>query len=563
MTSTQQQWSSSPTSRRPVDELQWVIQIRESIEQETGEPMNVSVSVFSVPNSLVLSKPEAYIPQLFAVGPYHHWDPHLYEMERYKLATARRTQRKLHGINLQQLVDYFTINEFMIRAYYHRYLEFRGETLAWMMAIDASFLLEFLRCFSSTIEDKSFTKVPSMSHMVDSKKIKLAYNLILKDVVMLENQVPLFLLRKIIHFQFSSEEEADAELSNMLIGFVKEISPFKVSEESSPKDVLGHAHLLELLYYVIVPRINEHQDSTKEIIDNDQSGKADMCDSDKKSNGCVNNFFGVVWSSVAKKKGLTYNFVKKVLIGKPIKFLIKGPWSIISKLPVVSVFKGSIESMFCGKSVEKEKDDDDSTSHNKPPLVEEILVPSVKELVRAGVKFARTNQDITSIRFDAKTGIFYLPEVTLDCNTEVLLRNLVTYESSVVSEHLVFTRYTELINGIIDTEEDVKILRECKVIRNRMKSDAEVADLWNEMRRSVRLTKVAFIDKALEDVNKYYGRSSNVKMNKFMETYVLGSWKMLTLLAAMFLLFLSCVEAFCSVYTCRSHLLSYAGVNGN
>lgn len=124
MTSTQQQWSSSPTSRRPVDELQWVIQIRESIEQETGEPINVSVSVFSVPNSLVLSKPEAYIPQLFAVGPYHHWDPHLYEMERYKLATARRTQRKLHGINLRQLVDYFTINEFMIRAYYHRFVYF-------------------------------------------------------------------------------------------------------------------------------------------------------------------------------------------------------------------------------------------------------------------------------------------------------------------------------------------------------------------------------------------------------------------------------------------------------
>ncbi|KAM0943474.1 hypothetical protein DsansV1_C13g0122561 [Dioscorea sansibarensis] len=554
MTSTKREWSSSPTNRRPMDELQWVIQIRESIEEESKEPINIPVPVFSVPKTLVSSKPEAYIPQLFAIGPYHHWDTHLYEMERYKLATARRTQRKLHGIKLQQLVDNFTV---------HEYLEFKGETLAWIMAIDASFLLEFLLCYSGRTEDKSFNKVPSMSHMVDSKKIKLAYNLILKDVVMLENQVPLFLLKKIIHFQYSSEEEADAELSKMLIGFAKEISPFKVSEESSCKDVLRHAHLLELLYFIIVPRINEPQEAMKEITDNDQRDKADMCDSDKNNNGCANNFFSLVWNSVAKKKGGTCRFVKKVLIGKPIKFIIKGPWSIISKLPMVSVFKGPVESMFCGKSVEKDKNDDDPTSHNKPPLVEEISVPSVEELVRAGVKFAHTNQGITSIRFDAKTGIFYLPEVTIDCNSEVLLRNLVAYESSVVSEHLVFTRYTELINGIIDTEEDVRILRECKVIRNRMKSDREVADLWNEMRRSVRLTKVEFIDKALEDVNKYYGKSFNVKMNKFMETYVLGSWKMLTLLAAMFLLFLTCVEAFCSVYTCKSHLLSSAGISGN
>ncbi|KAK9923035.1 hypothetical protein M0R45_031470 [Rubus argutus] len=48
----------------------------------------------------------------------------------------------------------------------------------------------------------------------------------------------------------------------------------------------------------------------------------------------------------------------------------------------------------------------------------------------------------------------------LDGNTEVVLRNLVAYEASTVSGPLVLARYTELMNGIIDTKEDVKLLRE-------------------------------------------------------------------------------------------------------
>ncbi|KAJ8536188.1 hypothetical protein K7X08_034589 [Anisodus acutangulus] len=60
------------------------------------------------------------------------------------------------------------------------------------------------------------------------------------------------------------------------------------------------------------------------------------------------------------------------------------------------------------------------------------------------------------------------------------------------------------MNGIIDTAEDVALLRERGIVLNRLKSDDEVANLWNSMSKSVKLTKVQLLDKVIEDVNKFY-----------------------------------------------------------
>lgn len=36
--------------------------------------------------------PDSYAPQQVAIGPYHYWRQELYEMERYKIASAKRFQ---------------------------------------------------------------------------------------------------------------------------------------------------------------------------------------------------------------------------------------------------------------------------------------------------------------------------------------------------------------------------------------------------------------------------------------------------------------------------------------
>nr|KYP34179.1 Putative UPF0481 protein At3g02645 family [Cajanus cajan] len=450
---------SNDHSKSTFDELRWVINIRKTLEEELEEDGEFSVSIFSVPKLLMASDPDSYVPQLVAIGPYHYWRPELYEMQRYKIAAAKRFQKRLQSCKLENLVDQLTKLEQRARACYHKFLDFNGETLVWMMTVDASFLLEILQVYAVQEGGKVPGVSSSMSHLVDYSGKKSAHNAILRDIVMLENQIPLFVLRKMLEFRFSSLEAADDMLSLMFIGLFQEISPFKLMEEYP---------------------------NTK--------------------------------------------------VSQRLK-----------------VLKQPVENFFFSQEKGDEKEGGGSSSNNlmnKPPSVEEITIPSVTELMSSGVRFVPTKGTISNISFDAKTCTLYLPTIGLDVNSEVFLRNLVAYEASVASGPLVIARYTELMNGIIDSEEDAKVLREKGIILNQLKSDKEVANLWNGMSKSLRLSRVPLLDKVIEDVNKYYNGKMKVKIWKFMKVYIFSSWQFLTFLAAICLLLLMALQAFCSVYTC-------------
>ncbi|KAM0918476.1 hypothetical protein ACQ4PT_008995 [Festuca glaucescens] len=224
---------------------------------------------------------------------------------------------------------------------------------------------------------------------------------------------------------------------------------------------------------------------------------------------------------------------------------------MLTVVPGISGIKHPVESYFISGTDGRYTMSSSTAGHlSRPPLIEEIMVPSVSELVNAGIQIAATTGDLSTICFDCKTATLHLPAVTVDSNTEVMVRNLVAYESSAASGPLVLTRYTELMNGIIDADEDVALLRQRGVLLNRMKSDGEVTKLWNGMSRSVRLTKVPAMDKAVEELNRYYNGRWRVKTKRFMRKYVFSSWQLLTFLAAIMMLMLTTLQAFCSVYTC-------------
>lgn len=545
----------SSKSDSKFDELRWVIQIRRTLEEELEDDYEVPVSIFNVPKGLLVSDPDSYTPQEVALGPYHHWRPELYEMERYKLAAAKRTHKQLQSLKFKNLVDQLIQLEQRIRACYHKYLDFNGETLAWMMAIDASFLLEFLQIYAIK-EGRVLSRVSSrMSHLVDYAGRKSAHNAILRDMVMLENQIPLFVLRKMLEFQFSSLESAEDMLLSMLIGLCKELSPFKMMEECLPKPKIQAsecAHLLDFLYDMIVPKLEEPCEILIEVEDHNE-GMQGKEESPANNSSYVKQLFDEIWNLLSKLNIGPIRLIKKIILSRPVKVILKLPWTILSNLPGFAILKQPVEYLFFSQSQDKEEvkpENETSNNISKPPLIEEITIPSVSDLSKSGVHFSPTNGSISTIAFDAKTITFYLPTIGLDVSTEVILRNLVAYEASNASGPLVFTRYTELMNGIIDTEEDVKLLRERGILLNRLKSDEEVANLWNGMSKSIKLTKVPFLDKVIEDVNKYYNGRWKVKVGKFMKVYVFGSWQFLTLLAAIMLLLLMTLQAFCSVYSC-------------
>ncbi|GMN45483.1 hypothetical protein TIFTF001_014672 [Ficus carica] len=343
---------------------------------------------------------------------------------------------------------------------------------------------------------------------------------------LLENQIPLFLIRELfafIHFYNNDHDDHhdhdnknhDEVLAKMLFGFCQDLSPFKFVDIQNLKAeqescLLGKSHLLELLYSVVVPKTLM---PSEEIIEQNKAKDDDDKENDD-DDGNNKNDTNITHGSTSAVN----NFITSA-----------------------DNLAEEIESIFL------EAPSDDS------PLIEEISIPSVSELSKIGVKFIpESTGGLTAIKFDKACGKFHLPVVHLDDNSAVVLRNLVAYEASAVvaEEGVAFTRYTELMNGIIDTEEDARVLREAGVVVNRLKSDKEVAALWNGMTRSVRMTRVRVLDKAIEEVNKYYWGSWRVRVKVAMKKYVFGSWPILAFLAANVLLLLSALEAGCSVYNC-------------
>ncbi|KAI7744671.1 hypothetical protein M8C21_033073 [Ambrosia artemisiifolia] len=548
--------SSASFSKVEMDDDKWVESMRKSIvEQDDEEIEKIPVCIFTVPKALLATDPKCYIPQQVALGPFHHRRPEVYDMQRYKLAAARRIQKNMN-VSFERIVETMKEqDEAQIRACYHKFLDMSGDALVWMMAVDMAFLLEFLVVYSMKQEDRTLNRATtSMSHLVDVTGKKLSHMAILRDLVMVENQIPLFLIKNMLDHQRRETDDKTPEekLKSMLMGLYHELTPFH-EQELPDVDINDCDHLLDFLYHITVPNNKElHIDEvieiecegiTKENRDDDQE------ESFAKPKD-LTRFKDFIWKILRKSNAGLLRMFKKIIFGKPVALVMKLPWKIISSLPILKLMKQPIERMvenFRGEGQEKEKEE---SGEPKPPTIEEITIPSVMEMANAGIFFSPVNGGISEISFDVKTHTLYLPVVELDVNTEVYLRNLVAYEACVAAGPLVMARYTELMNGIIDTEQDAKYLRERGIVLNHLKSDKEVADLWNGMSKSVKLTKVPKLDKVVADVNKMYSETWRVKSSKYMKTYVFASWRILTLFAALFMLFLTTVQAFCSAYSC-------------
>jgi len=115
--------AAANTGVQPADEeMRWLCRVRETLEQASAEELGSAARVFDVPRTLRDTKPEAYGPQHFALGPYHCNRPELRDMERYKLAAAKRAERLFAGgRRVGHLVLRFIDLQGQIRGPYHRW----------------------------------------------------------------------------------------------------------------------------------------------------------------------------------------------------------------------------------------------------------------------------------------------------------------------------------------------------------------------------------------------------------------------------------------------------------
>lgn len=481
-----------------LDDKRWVIEIRNFFEEENDDDEGnyVPVCIFHVPNVLKAIKPEAYSPQLIALGPYHHWREDLYKLEKYKLVSTKRVQARFKTLVLQKLVDKLMKMDAHVRACYHKFFDEDGETLAWLMTIDGIFLLDFLHRFT----DKTHSALafsPRLSRIfVGSGGKKLAYESILNDIFMLENQIPTIMLRKIMHVvHCTSVDLADDLLALILMDVCKQISPFQINEAYPHPKVIEHWHLLDLLYHLIIP---EQEQTPQEI-----SGVLEI-----KSMKRTSSSMSLEMETISR----FWKLLSKINVGviRKMSIVIMAPIKMISRISAVSNAVATLDEV-----LPSDHGNAEDTVDEKAPLVEEIMIPSVTELTDAGIEFCPTTGNITTIKFDATTRKFHLPVIHLEGVTEVVMRNLVAYEALAGQGPLVLARYTELMNGIIDTSEDAKLM-----------------------------------DKAIVEANKYYDNTPKRKFRVLMTKYIYSSWRILLVIATILMIVLMGLQSFCTVFRC-------------
>ncbi|KAK4566668.1 hypothetical protein RGQ29_002793 [Quercus rubra] len=171
------------------DEL--VIEIRKMVERPEIEPSK-QCRIYKVPHPLRKWNEEAYTPQVVSIGPFHHKNERLKVMEEHKERYFRNFMKRSE-INLEYLVGTIREMEESIRGCYEETIYLNSDRFVKMILVDASFILELFIRESS----KSWTSD-------DPIFVKRRNNAVMLDLLLLENQLPFFVIEKLHHLAFPS-----------------------------------------------------------------------------------------------------------------------------------------------------------------------------------------------------------------------------------------------------------------------------------------------------------------------------------------------------------------------
>ncbi|KAL5732325.1 hypothetical protein ACOSQ2_032017 [Xanthoceras sorbifolium] len=199
-------------------ETTWVIQVQEKLEHVVDAETEISQwnqrSIYKIPACVIDLNKKAYRPQIVSFGPYHHGEAHLQPMEEHKqralLHFLKRSGKPLESFvdSLQQVV------EDLKNSYDLLDLKWQNgtEEFLQMMLLDGCFMLEILCTSTHSYEDYVHNDPIFGSH---GKLYIMPY--IKRDMLMLENQLPMLVLEKLVAVE--TDNTKDEYVNKLIIKF--------------------------------------------------------------------------------------------------------------------------------------------------------------------------------------------------------------------------------------------------------------------------------------------------------------------------------------------------------
>ncbi|KAG5608640.1 hypothetical protein H5410_019921 [Solanum commersonii] len=151
------------------------------------------------------SNTDAYTPKMVSIGPYHKKNFQFDPMEKYKLLYLQRFRKRKEGLDVESCIN--ELKEEAIKCYEDIDEVVNDSQFCQMLLLDGCFVVEFIRERCQIYPDR------------EDKIININDSYIFRDLMLLENQLPFFVLNKLHHMTKQHDELPLATLVNKVFTF--------------------------------------------------------------------------------------------------------------------------------------------------------------------------------------------------------------------------------------------------------------------------------------------------------------------------------------------------------
>ncbi|KAG8048672.1 hypothetical protein GUJ93_ZPchr0009g872 [Zizania palustris] len=183
-------------------------------------------SIYRVPAAVRELHPHAYRPQVVSLGPFHHGDEHLMPMEQHKRRAVRHLLRRTTKPLEEFVAAVEEVAPELRDAYQYLGDDWRGQRFLQVMVTDGCFLLEMMRTAEpggSSGKDKASGaggNADQNDPVFGQHGVLYMVPYVRRDMLIVENQLPLLLLEKLVSVERSNDAGPKVDVNKMVLNFI-------------------------------------------------------------------------------------------------------------------------------------------------------------------------------------------------------------------------------------------------------------------------------------------------------------------------------------------------------
>ncbi|KAK5837622.1 hypothetical protein PVK06_006349 [Gossypium arboreum] len=206
-------------------------------------PMTENACIYRVPVNMRAVQPNAYAPTIISIGPYHLGQERLQAMEELKWKFFHHLFRpnQPNGVELDPAMKAMEdLEQDARRCYWDNAEQHSKHRFVRMMPVNGCFIVEVLRELKHNFQCDPFVK-------------RWMLPILRWDLIMLENQLPLFVLQKLFELTKGSEETSTCLEQLALCFFNPLLQSQRDVRAGNAQGIQNTLHFLDLFRKSILP----------------------------------------------------------------------------------------------------------------------------------------------------------------------------------------------------------------------------------------------------------------------------------------------------------------------